>query len=487
MKTTDRFLLQRRDELKAVLAKPILVKTWRKIVRQQMRSMDILDLHDYYDFNYHINERAQTIEARVLSGQYKCHVPLTYTVEKKLGVCRHMTLPNPSDALVLQAIVEGIGDKVRATEKTGKAFYSRDKHNMMLPHEAKLEDEYGLHWTKQWRRFQKEILKFSKEHEYLVVTDLTNYFDNIGLRELRHIISSRVEANEVTLDFLFNLIEQLSWSPDYLPTSLKGLPTIALEAPRLLAHSLLFEVDEIIDKRTDGCFVRWMDDINFGAESIDNACRILGSVNDVLKSRGLALNLGKTAIYDPIETEQHFMIIENNYLDDFENRRVAGEKKGLLAIELQSNFKKHLKNRHLQNWSKVNKRYLTAASKLKTTRLLDSAVTFFTSQPGIRGNVSFYLRNLGPIKRTKFVALKLLNETNFYDDVSLFYLVKTVTDWTLKRSKEDKVYIAQVYAILSDPESIFELYCLLWFLSKYGSKNQIYLTSVHPETANLLK
>ena len=325
METTDRFLLKRKDELRHVVGQPILVNIWRKIVWRQMRSMDLLDLHDYYDFNFHIKDRAAAIESRVLSGRYKCHSPLTYSVEKKLGVCRHMTLPNPSDALVLQAIVESIGDKVRASEKTGKAFYSRDKHNMKLPHEAKLEGEYGLHWSKQWKRFQKEIFKFSKEHEYLVVTDLTNYFDNIGLRELRHIISSRVEANEVTLDFLFNLIEQLSWSPDYLPSSLKGLPTIALEAPRLLAHSLLFEVDEIIDSKTDGCFVRWMDDINFGTESIDNACKILGSVNDVLKSRGLALNLGKTAIYNATETERHFMIEENNYLDEFEKRRLAGE------------------------------------------------------------------------------------------------------------------------------------------------------------------
>ncbi|MCK4252708.1 RNA-directed DNA polymerase [candidate division WOR-3 bacterium] len=317
MRTTERFIVQRKRQLEKVFNEYSLIKIWRKIVRKQMRSLDILDLHDYYDFNYSIEERVKHIVKSILSGRYKAHPPLIFKVEKKLGICRHLMLPNPSDALVLQTIVESISVAINDSKPTEKAYYSRDKHNMKLPHEIREPGEYPLHWRKQWKRFQKEILKFSDEYKYLVVTDLTNYFDNIGLRELRHIISSRIHTHEVILDFLFNLIEQLSWNPDYLPTSLKGLPTINLEAPRLLAHALLFELDEILDAKTDGSFVRWMDDINFGVDSVDKACEILGAMNDVLKSRGLALNLGKTTYYTVEEAERHFLVKENKYLDDF--------------------------------------------------------------------------------------------------------------------------------------------------------------------------
>ena len=61
---------------------------------------------------------------------------------------------------------------------------------------------------KNGKNFSRNIRKFSRDYKYLVLTDLTNYFDNIGLRELRHIISSRIHAHEVILDLLFNLIER---------------------------------------------------------------------------------------------------------------------------------------------------------------------------------------------------------------------------------------------------------------------------------------
>ena len=47
------------------------------------------------------------------------------------------------------------------------------------------------------------------------------------------------------------------------------------------------EIDEILNKLSNGNCVRWMDDINFGIDTEDNAHIILGSINDVLKSRGL--------------------------------------------------------------------------------------------------------------------------------------------------------------------------------------------------------
>ena len=100
-------------------------------------------------------------------------------------------------------------------------------------------------WPVRWRKFQKQLLKYSEECGLLTVTDLTNYYDNIGLRELRHIVGSRLGAQEVVLDLFLNIIEQLSWNPDYLPSSLKGLPTINIEAFRLLANVLLFEVERI--------------------------------------------------------------------------------------------------------------------------------------------------------------------------------------------------------------------------------------------------
>ncbi|MDP4490139.1 RNA-directed DNA polymerase [Pseudoalteromonas piscicida] len=473
MRTTDRFHIHRREQLESVFNEPNLVSIWRKIVKKQLRSMDVLDLHDYYDFNYRIEERAKNISKKVLSGRYKSKAPLIYKVEKKLGICRHLMLPNPSDALVLQAIVESISEEIRKSEIDGKAYYSRDKHNVKMPHEVKEPGDYEMRWAEQWKTFQKDILNFSDDYKYLVVTDLTNYFDNIGLRELRHVISSRVSTHEVTLDFLFSLIEQLSWNPDYLPTSLKGLPTINLEAPRLLAHALLFEVDEILDVKTKGSFVRWMDDINFGVNNVDTACDILGSVNDILKSRGLALNLGKTTIYTSKESERHFLVYENDFLDNFDIVDKSDKKYKKQTNKLYKEFKAHIKNSDLQNWSKVTKRFLTTAGKLGTPKLVPHAISLFKKQPGIRANVTYYLQNLGPTKRSRAAVLKLLDEVSFYDDVTLYQLAKLIVSWEIKRSKEGKAFVDEALKHLSKPEKPFDLYCYLWVAAKYARPSQL--------------
>ena len=106
--TTARFELERRRQLKALFTRQRLADLWRSLVKEQMRAFDITDLHDYYDFNYAIEARAVTLVERVLAGQYRAEPPLVYRLEKKLGVCRHMMIPVPSDALVFQLLTDSL-------------------------------------------------------------------------------------------------------------------------------------------------------------------------------------------------------------------------------------------------------------------------------------------------------------------------------------------------------------------------------------------
>jgi len=307
--------------------------SWSEI---RCATFDIADLHDYYDFNLSIEDRAGAIAERVLGGHYRADAPLIYRVEKKFGVCRHMMIPTPGDALVFQLLTDVLYSSISRAQPSQRAYYSRDRHASSLPHEQGAARSYP--WFVSWPRFQKEVWKFTKAHRFLVTTDLSNYFDSIGLRELRHVISSMVRTKEVYLDLLFGLIEGLSWNPDYLPTSHKGLPTINIEAPRLLAHAFLFEVDHILLKRTKSHFVRWMDDINFGAPTRSEAKHLLCEVSDVLKSRGLALNLGKTSIMSSIEAANHFLFAENVKLTKMHEQAKKFRKEHATATNLRNDF-----------------------------------------------------------------------------------------------------------------------------------------------------
>jgi hypothetical protein len=279
-------------------------------------------------------------------------------MEKKFGICRHLMVPSPSDALVFQVLTDVLYDSVIKAQPSKAAFYARDRHGLSLPHEHKKAGSYP--WFILWPRFQKEIWNFSKSHRFLVTTDIANYFDAIGLRELRHVISAIAKTKEVYLDLLFALVEDLSWNPDYLPTSHKGLPMINIEAPRLLAHALLFEVDYVLKKRTKDSFVRWMDDINFGVSDLSSANVILGEINDVLKSRGLALNLAKTEIMTAKEAQYHFLFSENIRLTKIQgraNKLKSVPAKYRMAKRTARELRHHLEECDARNKDKVTKRF----------------------------------------------------------------------------------------------------------------------------------
>ena len=61
MKTTARFDVLRERTLKKLFSIKNLTSVWRGIVKSQMRTLDIIDLHDYYDFNLSIEDRAKEI------------------------------------------------------------------------------------------------------------------------------------------------------------------------------------------------------------------------------------------------------------------------------------------------------------------------------------------------------------------------------------------------------------------------------------------
>ena len=89
------------------------------------------------------------------------------------------------------------------------------------------------------------------------------------------------------MDILFKILEKISWLPDYLPYTGRGLPTTNLEGVRLLAHSFVFEIDAVLKNKSMESFTRWMDDIIIGVNTRDEAVNVLSSTSDILKSRGL--------------------------------------------------------------------------------------------------------------------------------------------------------------------------------------------------------
>ena len=473
---TDRFHRLRKQELDLVFTKKEIGNVWRKNVKDQLRKLAIKDIYDYYDFNYNIDSRAEIIRNDLLNGNYKVSKPLIYRIEKKFGICRHLIIPQPVDALVLQIITIKISKEILSNQPSENSYYSHTKHNVKKPHEI---DEYGFYWRELWQKMQKKIYKFNQEKRLIVVTDLSNYYDSIYIPELRKIITSYVNGGEVLLDILFKIIESITWLPDYLPYFGRGLPTCNFEGVRLLAHSLLFELDIILKEKSNDSFTRWMDDIVIGVDSRNEAIEILSSASDVLKSRGLALNLKKTNIYDAEEAEFHFLIEENQYLDSIDYEYHL--KSGILQIskELSQRFNRHLKhNGNAKYFEKVSKRYITAFRKLKSKRILSQIPQLFNENPSIRQDLIYYLAELGFDSRTNEIVLKILEELKLYDDISLFNICNLITDWQIPVNPIGEQFLddmkAQIESFSKRRKNPFDFYCILWVRTKYDSPEDLY-------------
>jgi hypothetical protein len=193
-----------------------------------------------------------------------------------------------------------------------KVFYARS--HQVPKTEADLDETFDYSWNRMWPQFQERIYQFTSTFDYVVVTDIANYFDNVTLRQLRNVISAYGKIEGSLMDFLFFILEAFVWRPDYLPFSGVGLPQLQFDAPRLLAHGFLYEVDNHLNKSTKGNFVRWMDDIDFGVNSIEDAKRILKELDELLLTRGLRLNLGKTQILSSTDAKEYFFPDLNRFL-----------------------------------------------------------------------------------------------------------------------------------------------------------------------------
>ena len=471
---TDRFRKLRKESLSKLFGKKEVSAIWRKIVRGQLRTLDFKDLYDHYDFNYNIEERATAIRNEILNGTYRVSLPLIYRLEKKYGVCRHIVIPQPIDALVLQVLVECVAEQIIKHQPSDNAFYSRDKHNVGKPHEAA---EYGLSFRKQWKKLQKEIYRFNDEKKLLIVTDLSNYYDSISINELKKVFLGYVNTNEVLVDVLFRVVEEISWKPDYLPYSGRGLPTSNLEAIRLLAHSFLFEIDEVLKQRTNNSFTRWMDDIVIGVDERKEAIEIISSVSDMLKSRGLALNLSKTAIYDSKQAYYHFQIDENKYLDSLEQVKKVDPNYNQITTDLKKNFKKHFKDQSPKYWDKIAKRYITAFGKIESTKLLTEITKVYLNYPGLRPNLLIYLSKIGYKKQTAKKVEEILLAIDIFDDISLYQICALITSWEVPINNDTKDFLGRIDDHLVGAsfksKNPADFYSVLWFKAKYDHPEEL--------------
>ena len=201
---------------------------------------------------------------------------------------------------------------IKNAQPTKKAFFEPADHSLSSDDNLFTTPHYGSY--RSWLNFQKEILRFARERNWIVVTDIANYYDFINYTHLRNVIAGTIKVRETIPDFLIFVLSSILWQPDYTPRFEIGLPQINADAPRILAHCFLFELDKVLAESKHIDYARFMDDIDLGVDTLREAKQLLKQIDLVLQTRQVRLNSGKTKILSQIEAEKHF--IASHHISD---------------------------------------------------------------------------------------------------------------------------------------------------------------------------
>jgi len=197
----------------------------------------------------------------------------------------------------------------------------------------------------------------------------------------------------------------------------------------------------------------------------------------MLKSRGLALNLSKTAIYDSEQAYYHFQIEENKYLDTLEGFDKNDPQYDQKNTELEEKFNNHFKDQIPKYWDKITKRYITAFGKLKSLKLLTEISDIYLNYPSLRPNLLIYLSNIGYETYTADKIKIILSKIDIFDDISLYQICFLITSWEIPINDDSKEFLRYIdsYIVSASFKSknSSDFYSILWFKSKYSHPEEL--------------
>jgi len=434
--------------IKACTGAHHIQRTWKGKVKKQLRKQVLWDLIEFRDIDRELPVSSHQIARDIVNASYTVGKPQTYLVEKSRGLCRQMTLIQPQDLIVLQCLSSRVHAQIVSGSPSKAAFFQPGDLDWSTGKMTISDEDYGA--IASWKRFQKQVLRFSRENKFVVITDVANFYDFINFKHLRNIIASIcTDVDEAILDLLIYLLNELTWVPDYMPRQEMGMPQIEAEAPRVLANAMLFELDRVVEEHSNRNYARFMDDIDFGVQTIAQAKRAVRDIDLTLQSRQLRLNSAKTRILTQQEAFRHFCVKENSDLDRYAQ---LIELSGFFHI-LQPRIGTSL-TRLYEKWldrtpsgapgeksiltqgngSKVHKRVFTLMRTCGVQPPVDDLVWLVKNSPGMRSTALRTMIHTDKPNEAFYKLLRILKSGFFVDDIAHIEFANFCVNSRLKRT-----------------------------------------------------
>lgn len=272
----------------------------------------------------------------------------------------------------------------------------------------------------------------------------------------------------------------MAWTPDYMPRSEVGLPQMESNAPRVLANAMLYELDRVADDRAFGDYVRFMDDIDVGLDSLPKAKCVIRDIDLTLQSRQLRLNSNKTKILRANEAFDHFCIRENRFLDRCAatvNLGTSGSvepaKKALAkAYTYWRGADLHNSRFTRGNGDKIF-RYLAKVGRAVGFHLpADDLVSMIKLQPNMRLTAFSYLAFKDHPNSEFYKLCDFFDDGVFVDDLSCILMAKFAVHTRFRADSKMKRKSEKLVAHFLELGTVYSVYSAMLVASKLLTANE---------------
>ena len=186
-------------------------------------------------------------------------------------------------ALVIQ-IAQNIEDLRISTEDRKVFSYRYDD-----------DSEDSMFQNSTWVDYRQRAVELAERHEYVVLTDISDFYPRVNHHRLENALASVPNASEISNEIRL-LLKTFSDRMSY------GLP-VGGPASRLLSELALVNVDRSL-RSTGMEFCRYADDYSLFCSSHSVALKMLAHLAEALASQGLSLQKQKTKVMHRSEFTQ---------------------------------------------------------------------------------------------------------------------------------------------------------------------------------------
>jgi retron-type reverse transcriptase len=325
-----------------LISKKNLLLAWKRIISSKDARYKAFFRYILEAYELSVDKNIDDLRGRLKNGEYVAQTPARFYVPKPSGLQRPITLLSLEDQIVLQALANLFGEKVRKKRNklAGKYVYSNKL--------GKKDSPFFLEkWQPGFSQLRRNLkAKYKEGYFWIANFDISAFYDTIPHELLLNVLTSNSNG-----DLYRNTKAWLkTWSSDKQSDQhTHGIPQGPM-ASDFLAECVLLAIDEKMSEHH--VYYRYVDDIRILAKTELEVRQALVYLDILCKSRGLIPNSDKTKIRRVTSASQLVEDIPDiaGYFDDggevaltqsFAEQRIldAVEKAGQLKVKDRTLFR----------------------------------------------------------------------------------------------------------------------------------------------------